>query len=80
MEERSRISMATEDGVSAAQRVQLSEKAFSFHGGLKVHTLSVVAKGHLGLTKTNCVLSGAGAVVLLELSLFDILHGGAPKC
>lgn len=45
-----------------------------------LHTFSVVAEGHLGLTKTNCVLSGAGAIVLLELSLVDILHGGAPRC
>lgn len=39
------------------------------------HTLSVVAEGHLGLAKTNRVLAGAGAIVLLELSLFDVLWG-----
>ena len=43
-------------------------------------TLTVVAEGHLGLTKTNCVLSGADTVELLELRLLDILQAADKRC
>lgn len=36
-------------------------------------TFAVVTESHLGLAKTNCVLSGTDAVELLELGLLDIL-------
>lgn len=36
-------------------------------------TFAVVTESHLGLAKTNCVLSGTDAVKLLELGLLDIL-------
>lgn len=36
-------------------------------------TLAVVAKSHLGLAETDCVLAGADAIKLLKLGLLDIL-------
>jgi hypothetical protein len=38
-----------------------------------VFTFAVVAEGHLGLAKTNGVLSGGDAIVLLELGLLNVL-------
>ena len=37
------------------------------------HTFAVVTEAHLGLAKTNGVLSGANAIELLELNLINIL-------
>jgi hypothetical protein len=37
-------------------------------------TLTVIAEAHLGLAKTNGVLSSADAIELLELSLLNILE------
>lgn len=41
--------------------------------GERVDVLTVVAEAHLGLAKTNGVLSGANAIELLELNLINIL-------
>lgn len=41
--------------------------------GEEALTFAVVAESHLGLAKTNCVLSGTDAVKRLELGLLDIL-------
>jgi len=40
-------------------------------------TLAVIAKGHLGLAETNCVLALGDAIELLEFGLVDTL---AKKC
>lgn len=37
-------------------------------------TLAVVAEGHLGLAKPNCVFSRGNAIELLQLGLVDALH------
>jgi hypothetical protein len=43
--------------------------------GERVDVLTIVAEAHLGLAKTNGVLSGANAIELLELNLINILAG-----
>lgn len=42
----------------------------------RVDVLAVIADGHLGLTKTDRVLSGRDTIELLELSLINKLDGG----
>ena len=39
-----------------------------------VLTFAIIAKAHLGLAKTDCVLSGADAIELFQLVLVDILQ------
>lgn len=43
--------------------------------GDRVDVLAVIADGHLGLTKTDRVLSGRDSIELLELSLINKLDG-----
>jgi hypothetical protein len=37
------------------------------------HTLAIITEAHLGLAKTNGVLSSTDAIVLLKLDLVDAL-------
>jgi hypothetical protein len=39
------------------------------------HTFAVIAEAHLGLSKTNCILSLTNAIVLLKLCLVETLAG-----
>ena len=43
-------------------------------------TFTIIAEAHSGLAQTNCVLSGAGTVELLEFGLLDILRWEVLAC
>jgi len=40
----------------------------------EVHTLTVIAEGHLGLAEANSVLARGNAIELLKFGLVDALH------
>lgn len=58
-------------------RIALKDRPLVFSGDGEEQaklTLTIVAEAHLGLAKTNGVLSGANAIELLELNLINILE------